>query len=310
MQRALILALLLATAVLAWLWLSGGGSQIAAWAAGEQREFQNGIARTLRALRGGEAGAYALLLGSCFAYGFFHAIGPGHGKLLVGGYGMARSVPMLRLSLIALVSSLGQAVTAIILAYSGVWLLGLTRERMVDTAEDWLAPLSYGLIALIGGWLVWRGLRHLRRAMPARVNHDQHAHDHHEHHHHTDDEVCGSCGHKHGPSLAEAEQATGLRDALILIGGIAIRPCTGALFVLLITWQMEIAMAGIAGAFAMALGTASVTVAVGIAASGFRGGLTRAIAQAGALVWMMPVIEIAAGLVVVALSGTLLLRAL
>ena len=299
MQRALILALGLATAVLLWLWLGGAGSQITAWAAGEQREFQNGIARTLRALRGGEAGAYALLLGSCFAYGFFHAIGPGHGKLLVGGYGVARAVPMLRLSLIALVSSLGQAVTAIVLAYSGIWLLGLTRERMVDTAEDWLAPLSYGLIALIGLWLVWRGLRHLRRAQAVQ------GHDHH-----GTNEACGSCGHKHGPSLDETAQASGLRDALILIGGIAIRPCTGALFVLLITWQMGIAMAGIAGAFAMALGTASVTVAVGVVAAGFRGGIWRAVAQAGALVWVMPVIEIAAGLFVVALSGALLLRAL
>ena len=305
MQRALAFALLLAMAVLGWLWISGGGAQISAWAAGEQREFQNGIAR---ALRGGEAGAYPLLLGSCFAYGFFHAVGPGHGKLLVGGYGMARAVPMLRLSLIALVSSLGQAVTAVILAYSGVWLLGLTRERMVGAAEDWLAPLSYAMIALIGGWLVWRGLRHLRSALPAKETH--HHHHHHHHHGHGHGEVCGSCGHKHGPSLEEAEQATSLRDALILIAGIAIRPCTGALFVLLITWQMGIPMAGIAGAFAMALGTASVTVAVGIAASGFRGSLTRTIGRAGTLIWMMPVIEIAAGIVVVALSVTLLLRAL
>ncbi|MBB3995237.1 ABC-type nickel/cobalt efflux system permease component RcnA [Sulfitobacter undariae] len=306
MQRALAFALLLASAVLVWLWMSGGGSQITAWAAGEQREFQNGIARTLRALRRGDSGAYALLLGSCFAYGFFHAIGPGHGKLLVGGYGVARKVPMLRLSLIALISSLGQAVMAVVLAYSGVWLLGLTRERMVDTAESWLAPLSYGLIVLIGLWLVTRGLRHLTQAQAAPLGGD---HDH-DHAHHGDEEVCGSCGHKHGPSLAETEQVSGLRDALILIGGIAIRPCTGALFVLLITWQMGIPMAGIAGAFVMALGTASVTIAVGIAASGFRGGLMRFVAQAGALVWMMPVIEIAAGLVVVALSLTLLLRAL
>jgi F0F1-type ATP synthase membrane subunit a len=73
---------------------------------------------------------------------------------------------------------------------------------------------------------------------------------------------------------------------------------------------MDIAMAGIAGAFAMALGTASVTVAVGIIAAGFRGGIWRVVAQAGALVWVMPVIEIAAGLLVVTLSGALLLRAL
>lgn len=298
MRGMITLAVLLAGAVLAWLWFSGGFNEIAVWAAGEQRNFQNGIARTLRALRGGEAGAYVLLLGSCFAYGFFHAIGPGHGKLLVGGYGMARDVPMLRLSLIAFLSSLGQAVTAIFLAYGGLWLLGLTRERMVGAAENWLAPLSYAMIAVIGLWLVLRGARRLHHAQAAVSHNDAHGAD------------CDSCGHRHGPSIAETENATSLRDAMILIAGIAVRPCTGALFVLIITWQMGIPVAGIAGTFAMAFGTASVTVAVGIAASGFRGGIVRSIAHAGALIWMMPVIEVAAGLVVVTLSASLLLRAI
>jgi ABC-type nickel/cobalt efflux system permease component RcnA len=299
MRGALGFALALAAAFVVWLWLSGGFTGLANWAAGEQRAFQNGIARTLRALRAGETGAYALLMGSCFAYGFFHAVGPGHGKLLVGGYGLARSVPMLRLSVIALLSSLGQALTAIMLAYGGLWLLGLTRERMVGAAEEWLAPMSYAMIAAIGMWLVLRGAARMRHA---QATHD-HAHDGH-------GETCGSCGHRHGPSLAEAEQTHSLRDALVLIGGIAIRPCTGALFVLIITWQMGIPVAGIAGALAMALGTASVTVAVGIAATGFRGGVMRSVASVGALTWVMPMLEVAAGLIVVALSVALLLRAI
>ncbi|KIN71205.1 nickel/cobalt transporter [Sulfitobacter guttiformis] len=308
MRRAITLALALACAVVASLWLSGGFDQLAGWAAGEQRDFQNGIARTLRALRGGDAGAFALLMTSCFAYGFFHAIGPGHGKLLVGGYGLARDVPVVRLSLIALLSSLGQAVTAIALAYAGLWLLGLTRERMVGTAEQWLAPLSYIMIAMIGLWLVVRGMMRLRRVQTPHEHTDPYpAHDH-AHHTQANLETCGSCGHRHGPSLAEAQQATSLRDAIVLIAGIAVRPCTGALFVLIITWQMGIPVSGIAGAFAMALGTASVTIAVGIAALGFRGAVTRSIAGASALTWVMPVMEMAAGLVVVALSGALLIR--
>jgi ABC-type nickel/cobalt efflux system permease component RcnA len=206
---------------------------------------------------------------------------------------------MLRLSVIALLSSLGQALTAIVLAYGGLWLLGLTRERMVGAAEEWLAPMSYAMIAAIGLWLVLRGAARMRHA---QATHDL-AHDGH-------GETCGSCGHRHGPSLAEAEQTHSLRDALVLIGGIAIRPCTGALFVLIITWQMGIPVAGIFGALAMALGTASVTVAVGIAATGFRGGVMRSVASVGALTWVMPMLEVAAGLIVVALSVALLLRAI
>ncbi|MEQ6204373.1 hypothetical protein ABMC88_15140 [Sulfitobacter sp. HNIBRBA2951] len=299
MQRAIALALLVVVAALAALWLTGGFDTLAAWAADEQRSFQNGIARTLRALRAGEAGAYALLMASCFAYGFFHAIGPGHGKLLVGGYGVARAVPMVRLSTIALLSSLGQAVTAIVLAYGGLWLLGWTRQTMVGTAEDWLAPASYAMIAAIGLWLILRGANRLR----TRSRSASHTHT-------GDGETCSSCGHRHGPTLDEASTTTGLRDAVLLITGIAIRPCTGALFVLLITWQMGIPTAGIAGAFAMALGTASVTVTVGIAASGFRGALIRSLTQASALIWVMPTLEIIAGLIVLTLSGALLYSSL
>lgn len=299
MRGALSIALALAATAVAWLWLSGGFEQLAIWAAAEQREFQNTIARTLRALRGGEVGAYALLMSSCFAYGFFHAVGPGHGKLLVGGYGMARAVPMGRLSMIALASSLGQAVTAIVLAYGGLWLLDLTRERMIGMAEEIMAPLSYALIAAVGLWLVVRGMRRLRGVQTTQGHSPE-----------GQDTECGSCGHRHGPSLDETAQASGLRDALVLIGGIAVRPCTGALFVLIITWQMGIPMAGIIGAFAMALGTASVTVAVGIAATGFRGGMMRSVASASALIWIMPIMEIIAGAVVLMLSFGLLLRTL
>lgn len=299
MQRAIGLALVLAGAAVAALWLSGSFETLARWAASEQRTFQNGIARTLRALRGGDTGAYVLLLGSCFAYGFFHAIGPGHGKLLVGGYGVARAVPVLRLSVIALLSSLGQAVTAIVLAYGGLWLLGWTRQAMVGAAEDWLAPASYAMIAAIGLWLVWRGTRKIYATSRTTT-----------HTHEGDGDTCSSCGHRHGPSLDEAKEASSLRDAVLLIAGIAVRPCTGALFVLIITWQMGIPFAGIAGAFAMALGTASVTVSVGIAAAGFRGAMLQSLTQARVFVWIMPSLEIAAGLTVLALSGTLLLRAL
>lgn len=316
MRGAVIIALVAVAVALGWLWTSGGFDALAAWAAERQRDFQNGMALTLRALRGGEPGALAALLGGAFAYGFFHAVGPGHGKIVVGGYGIARAVPMARLSGIAVLASLGQAVTAIVLAFGGLWLLDLGRDRMVGAAEDALAPLSYALIAGIGLWLVWRGMRGLRRHRAAAEQVDApHVGAHVDppqghapaHVHHRMGDVCDSCGHRHGPSLEEVENLHSLRDALIVIGGIAVRPCTGALFVLIITWQMGIPLMGVAATFAMALGTASVTVAVGLAAGGLRSGLLR---SAAGWVWVMPVLELAAGVGVTALSLMLLMRAL
>ena len=90
--RGLMLAGLVAALPLLVLWATGSLGAIAQWAAEGQRDAQNALARAIRALRAGEAGALAGLLGLAFAYGVFHAAGPGHGKVLIGGYGVARRV--------------------------------------------------------------------------------------------------------------------------------------------------------------------------------------------------------------------------
>ncbi|SHF54501.1 ABC-type nickel/cobalt efflux system, permease component RcnA [Litoreibacter ascidiaceicola] len=303
MPRIVVVPVAIAIGALIWLWSSGGFDSLAAFAAGEQRDFQNQIARTLRALRSGDAGALTLLMTLCFAYGVFHAVGPGHGKVLIGGYGLGRQVPWMRLSLISLVSSLGQAVTATLLVYAGVLVFNLSRTQMVGAAEDYMAPFSYAAIGAIGVWLTVRALRKFLR------RHQAATHDH-AHHPHGEDGTCSECGHKHGPSMEEVENASSLRDALILIAGIAIRPCTGALFVLIITWQMGIAMAGIAGAFAMALGTAVVTIGVGVAAVTMRAGVIGSFASSRVTTQIVPAIELIAGLLVLVIASGLLLRAI
>lgn len=297
MRRVLSIVAIALLVVLGVLWMTGAFDRLGFWAAQQQRGFQETIALSLRAARAGEAGAVLALLGACFAYGLAHAAGPGHGKVLIGGYGMARAVPMMRLSLIALAASLGQAVTAVALVYTGVFVFNLGREALVGVTEDVMAPVSYGAIALIGLWLMWRGLRRVREPV-------------HDHAHEGEEAVCSSCGHAHGPTLDQVSETRSLRDAVLLIGGIAMRPCTGALFVLILTWQMGIGMIGIAGAFAMAIGTAIVTIAVGFAAGGLRGGMLAGISGSPRFAQVAAVVELLAGGVVVLLAGGLLLRAL
>lgn len=295
---------------LGWFWYAGGFDQLGFWAASQQREFQNAIARALRLVRSGETAAVVGVLTGCFAYGLAHAAGPGHGKVLIGGYGFARKVPMLRLSLIALAASLGQAVTAVVLVYAGVLVLNIGQEAMVNLTEAIMAPVSYGAIALIGLWLMWRGLRKLSlRPQAHDHDHDHHSHTH-DHTHEGHDHHCASCGHVHGPSLDQVENVSNLREALVLIAGIAVRPCTGALFVLIITWQMGIGGLGIAGAFAMAFGTALVTILVGLLASGLSGGILASLSGSPKMAKMVAVLEVLAGLAVAFLAGGLLLRAL
>jgi ABC-type nickel/cobalt efflux system permease component RcnA len=303
MRTAIQLAALAVVALAVWLWAFDGAFWLERWAAEGQRAAQNGMARGLRALRAEEPGAIGALMAVCFGYGFFHAVGPGHGKLLIGGYGVANRVAVTRLSTLAVLSSLAQALSAVVLVYGGVWLFGLGREAMVGAAEDWFAPVSYAAIGAIGVWLAIRGGRKLWATWrPETADH---------HHHHTDEDgVCGSCGHAHGPTPEQAEDVRSLRDALMLIGAIAIRPCTGALFLLILAIRMDIDLAGILGTLAMGLGTASVTLAAAVASVTFREGAMAQFAGGPQAVRMMGVIETGAGLIIATLAAQFLLRAL
>ncbi|AHM05369.1 putative membrane protein [Roseibacterium elongatum DSM 19469] len=302
MRRVIALSLLAGLIVIAALYLSGGDRVIAAWATEGQRTAQTAMARALRALRAGEPGAFAALIAVCFGYGFFHAAGPGHGKLLIGGYGAARRVGAGRLAGVALMASLAQGASAVALVGTGLWLLGWGRQQMTDMADRLFDPLSYGAIALIGLWLAWRGLRSLRRRAAQKAP---------DHPHHCDGPVCTTCGHAHAPDPAQVARASSPREMAALIGAVALRPCTGALFLLILTARMEIFGLGIAGVLAMALGTASVTVAVALAAVWARRGVVDGLSGSAArLAAVQPGIEIAVGLSIAWIAGTIALAAL
>ncbi|MDP3341062.1 nickel/cobalt transporter [Frigidibacter sp.] len=334
---AVVLAVVLA---LAALWALGGFDALARSATAGQRWAQNEMAGGLRGLKGGEAGAFWALMGIAFGYGVFHAAGPGHGKMLIGGYGLAAAVPVRRLVLIALASSLAQATTAVALVYAGVLALGWTRQQVVGLTDDTLAPLGHLAVAAVGIWLVLRGARGLMRwgragqgghdhggRGHAAHDHADHGHTHHGHgaegaaghdhaahpqsgHDHPSTPVCETCGHAHGPSLEQVAEVRSLRDALVLIAGIAVRPCSGALFLLILTWQMGIAGAGIVGTYVMGLGTALVTVGVALLAGGMRAGTLASLAGTRGVALAVPALELGAGLAVALIAGGLALAAL
>lgn len=282
MRLGLLIGLALALGAVALVWATGGFDALARWAAAEQRAAQGEMAGAIRAIKAGDAGALAALLGIAFAYGFFHAAGPGHGKAVIGGYGLGTRVPALRLTALALASSLAQGLTAILLVYGGIAVLDFTRERVEGLAERLFAPLSYAAIGAIGLWLVWRGVRGLRRG-------EGHA-----------------CGHDHGPAPEDVARAGSLRDAALIVAAVAMRPCTGALFLLVICWRLGIDLAGILGTFAMALGTASVTVAVALAAAGTRESALMATVGGPGGRQALSVLELTAGALVIAAAWTLL----
>jgi ABC-type nickel/cobalt efflux system permease component RcnA len=203
MSRVVLVAGAVLAVTFGLVWLLGGLDPVQAWVLEQQRQVQNALAGAVRAIKGGQPGAIFGLLSVCFAYGFLHAAGPGHGKLVIGGYGMARRVPFGRLAGVALASSLAQAAVAVGLVYAVVALLGLGRSQAEGLAEEVMAPLGTLMVAGVGLWLVWRGVAALR-AQGAQSSgshhHHHHAHaDHHDHAPHSHGAVCDTCGHAHGP---------------------------------------------------------------------------------------------------------------
>lgn len=275
------------------LWAGGAGDALQGWAIAKQEAFRGTLAAALRALRAGQPGAVLALVSTAFAYGLAHAAGPGHGKVLLGGYGLTGRAGAMSLIGLSLAASLAQATTAVFLVYGGILALGWGRERITSLAEGRLEQISYTSIALLGLWIGWRGFRHLQGMNSARGS-QEHGEGHGNHCH-------AGCDHRHGPSIDDINAVGGLRDALMLIGSIAIRPCTGAIFLLILCWQLGLDAAGIAAAYAMGIGTALVTIMIVLAAQGARG--TFAIILANRTGRFLPAVEIIAG-------GIILLSAL
>ncbi len=299
MPRAVTLGALALAVLGAVVWISSGAEGLAAWAQSAQRGFQDQMAMGLRALRAGQPGALATFWGLCFAYGFVHAAGPGHGKFLLGAYGAGHQVALARMAGIGLAASLAQGGSAIALVYGGVLIFNATREGLQLAGDIWLERASLGAIALIGLVLVMRATRRGLRmaAAPAPVALAGHSAPHGH---------CDSCGHKHAPDMHEVAALTGWRDSLMLVGAIAIRPCTGALFVLLLTWRMGLIWQGMAAVMIMALGTATVTVAVAGLAVLAREGAQDWAARLGRARVLMPLMEGLAGLFILLVALNML----
>lgn len=306
MRRLILAGAALALAAALWLFALGGDAHLAAQAAEGQRAVQNAMAGALRRLQGGDPAALASLWGLCFAYGFFHAVGPGHGKFLIGGYGLGNRVPALRLTGLAFVSSLAQALAAVALVYAGLFILNWTRADMQAAADRGFAVLSDLMIGGIGAYLVWRGARALWRLRERPVVLDEGLAGLAAMDHDTSGAVCAACGHAHGPTPAQVAGVRGWRDAALVVAAIAARPCTGALFLLILTWRIGLDWAGVVGALVMGLGTATVTVAVALASVSLREGALMRAAAGPQTARVLAGLELLAGAMVLAVAARLL----
>jgi nickel/cobalt exporter len=225
------------------------------WLLAKQAEFYRMLSGTIRNAKT-DGSAVWLLMGISFAYGVFHAAGPGHGKAVISSYLVANEETWKRGITLSFLSALLQALVAVALVGIAAALLGATAGTM-NQAVWWIEVASYALIALMGARLLWeKGGAFLREFAALRAPksvgaaathaHDHHHHDHahqhgHDHHHHDHANPAHGepghvhdehCGHSHGPTPDQLAGPGGWKRGLMAIVAVGLRPCSGAILVL------------------------------------------------------------------------------
>ncbi|MDQ0321890.1 ABC-type nickel/cobalt efflux system permease component RcnA [Pararhizobium capsulatum DSM 1112] len=243
-----------------------------AWINREQQGFYQTLTSALKGMRDNPWQLWSLI-GLSFAYGVFHAAGPGHGKAVISSYMIANETELKRGVVLSFLSSVLQGLVAILLVGAAYLVLRGSSISMTQ-ATQFLETTSYALIAAFGGWLLYRKLRTMMVREPVLVPAmaGDHAH-HHDHHHHAAGEVCSTCGHAHAPDPSMLKGDTfDWREAWSAIVAVGLRPCSGALIVLSFALLNGLYMGGVLSVFAMSIGTAitvSILATLAVTAKGF-----------------------------------------
>lgn len=243
--------------------LSGQWQQLTFWILQKQREYHRALADGMESIQQQPDWQNTwLLLSLSFFYGIFHAAGPGHGKAVLTTYLLTRPEQLKRGLLLSLLAALLQGLTAILLVSLLVHGLGwLARETFSSVL--YLERLSFLLILLLGLWLIGRALRQAWLLRPTRktplnsftpvttplatqrmapaAN--------------AANAVCADCGKVHHVAPAQVEGRNWVENTGLLLS-IGLRPCSGAVLVLVVANLLGLWWVGVLSALAMALGTA------------------------------------------------------
>jgi nickel/cobalt transporter (NicO) family protein len=180
---------------------------------------------------------------------------------------------------------------------------------------DWFLIFSYALVAAVGAWLLWskitgRGHHHHAHAHRDHAHGHDHGHAHHGHEHahrHEHDHDGDACGHSHAPDPRLLSQPLTLSRAWAAILAVGIRPCSGAIIVLVFALSQQLLLAGIASVLVMSLGTAiTVSTLATLAVSAKDVALRVAGASSPAAERVVRLLEIGAAAFVMLLGLTLL----
>jgi nickel/cobalt exporter len=309
---------------------------VVGWILAKQAEFYKQFSGLIRAAKADGSAAWSLF-GISFLYGVFHAAGPGHGKAVISSYVIANEETWTRGVVLSFASALLQALVAVAIVGVAAVLLNATAATMTR-AVNVIEIVSYSLIILIGVRLLWvkgRGfiatLRTLEDrpaigAAAATPHHHEHAHAHlhqacrdrdhgdhnqyHRHgvgHTHHDDDHASAWGHAHAPEPEQLAGPGGWQRGLSAIVAVGLRPCSGAIIVLVFSLAQGLFWAGIVATFIMGLGTGITVAAIASIAIGAKTWARRfAQTRSGYGTLVMRGIEVTAAAAIIAFGALLL----
>ena len=255
----LLLFFIVAAFGLLWLWHAW--PQVMMKSVIWQRDVNQQMSGLLKAVAENPTQAGGALLLFSFVYGVLHALGPGHGKVVITTW-LATHPSKLKSSLgLTLAASLLQGLVAIGLVVVVLTLLQLP-ARQLHLSSFWLEKGSYALVGVLGLLLCWRALKKLRallRKPKFTAFTPHHVHDQH----------CG-CGHQHMLDPKQLERDEDWRARLVIVLSMGMRPCSGAIMVLLFSKVIGVFNWGMAAALAMAAGTSLTISGLALLVHGFR----------------------------------------
>lgn len=255
----LALFLLLAVGCLFWLWQAW--PQVMMKSIVWQREVNQQMSGLLKAVAENPTKAGGSLLAFSFLYGVLHALGPGHGKIVITTW-LATHPSKLKSSIgLTLASSLLQGGVAIALVVIVLSLLQLP-ARQLHMSSFWLEKGSYALVGVLGLILCWRALKKLRVLLQKPKFKTFRPH-------HVHDENCG-CGHQHLPTQEQLQSGDDWRARLMIVLSMGMRPCSGAIMVLLFSKVIGVFGWGMISALAMAAGTSLTISSLALLVHSFR----------------------------------------
>jgi nickel/cobalt transporter (NicO) family protein len=236
--------------------LAGSRSNVGAlsplwnWVLTTQSALNRDMATAVKNLKSDSPVRAALaLIAIAFGYGVLHAAGPGHGKSVISAYVLTNRETVRRGVALSFLSALIQAFSAIV--FFGIMTLVLKQTSIqMRATEATIETISWGLVAAVGAYLLWRQVApflNRKRDDLAERGHTAHIHDH--------GPNC-ACGHSHMASPRDLQGDWSWSKALPLAFSVGIRPCSGAILLLIFALSQGMLWAGIVGTFAMALGTA------------------------------------------------------